>query len=108
MARGSLLQTVRTLIGRRPAASAWGVFLEDDAADDLLVEGGEALEAALDIEDEQESVFEGANTATGDPAAACGLFQQVGRAAHPGVEVAAEQVFGVPASFHSYREGAVS
>ena len=81
-----------------------GVFLEDDAADDLPVEGGEALEAALDIEDEDESVFEGADAAAGDPAAAYGFPKKVGRTAHlhGGIEVAAKQAFGV---FAVKREG---
>jgi hypothetical protein len=108
MARGKLVADGSDADPQKAGGFRVGVFLEGDAADDLPVEGGVALEAALDVEDEGQSVFEGANTATRDPAAAYGLFQQVGQAAHLGIEAAAEQVFGVPATFHSYREGEVS
>ena len=56
-----------------------GVLLEDDATDDLAIDEAEAVEAAFDVEDEDESVFEGANATAGDPAAAYGLTQQVGQ-----------------------------
>jgi hypothetical protein len=90
MAWGSLVVMVRRLVPMRVAASAW-------AADHLPVEGGEFIEASLDVEYEDESVFEGADAAAGDPAPADGFAEEVGGAAdlHGGVEVAPQQVFGV-------------
>jgi hypothetical protein len=74
-----------------------GVLLEDDAADDLAVDQAEAVEAAFDVEDEDECVFEGADSTAGDPAAPDGFAEQVGGAAYlyRGVEIAAQEVFGV-------------
>lgn len=74
-----------------------GIFLEKNAADDLAIESGELLEAALDIEDEDQCVFKGADGAAGDPAPVYGLSENVGRAPdlRGGIEIAAQQLAGV-------------
>jgi len=55
-----------------------GVLLQNYAGDHLAVEGVEALETALDVEDEDESVFEGTYAAAGYPTATYGCSKEVG------------------------------
>jgi hypothetical protein len=40
-----------------------GKFLKNDAADQLLIKGGETLEASLDVQNEDQCVFKGSDAA---------------------------------------------
>jgi hypothetical protein len=51
------------------------VLLEYDAADELPVEKAEFLEAPFNIEDEDNRVFEGANSAARDPSSTDGFAE---------------------------------
>lgn len=73
------------------------VLLNDHAGDQLTIYEGKFFEAAFDVEDEDQGVFEGSDAAAGDPSLADGFAEKVGRTAnlHGGVLVASQELLGV-------------
>ena len=77
----------------------FGIFLEDDAANEDAVEGRKAVEAFLNIKDEDDAVFKGLDDLVRGPAAGEWFGEDGGPAAdqHGREEIAAQEPFGAVA-----------
>jgi hypothetical protein len=77
----------------------FGIFLEDDAADEDAVEGRKTVEAFLNIKDEDDAIFKSFDDPVRGPAAGEWFGEDGGAAAnqHGREEIAAQEPFGAVA-----------